>query len=67
MLVPMLIMIFEPSRNKSVVTVTIAVLLFVSAIAFGVKASNVETMVSAATYAAVLVVFIGTNNGTSVS
>lgn len=47
--------------NKSLITTSVAVVVFAIALAFGVKASNTETLVSTATYAAVLVVFIGTS------
>ena len=58
----MLIMVFAPSTVKSVSTVSAAVLLFASVMAFGVRAGNVETLVATATYAAVLVVFVGTSS-----
>ncbi|KAK7992643.1 hypothetical protein PG988_001437 [Apiospora saccharicola] len=47
---------------KSLVTVSVAVLLFAAALSVGLRASNTETMVSTATYAAVLVVFVGTTS-----
>lgn len=65
LLVPMIIMVFSPSTTKSVATTSTAVLLFAVALAFGIRATNVETMVSTATYAAVLVVFVGTNSNST--
>ncbi|KAK1753963.1 hypothetical protein QBC47DRAFT_423773 [Echria macrotheca] len=47
------------------ITVSVAVVMFALSLSFGVKASNVETLVSTATYAAVLVVFVGTSTGGS--
>jgi hypothetical protein len=47
--------------NKSLITTSVAVVVFAIALAFGVRASNTETLVSTATYAAVLVVFVGTS------
>jgi hypothetical protein len=38
--------------------------IFVSVLLFAAKTSNVETLVAAATYSAVLVVFVGTNSST---
>jgi hypothetical protein len=61
LIVPMVIMVLSQSRTKSLITVSVAVLLFSAALAFGLKANNVETLVSTATYAAVLVVFVGTS------
>lgn len=58
---PMLVMrLPDVSLTKSLVTVSVAVLLFAAALSIGLRASNTETMVSTATYAAVLVVFVGT-------
>jgi len=63
LIVPMLIMAIETSQKKSLITVSVSVLLFALALSFGVRTSNVEALVSTATYAAVLVVFVGTNSG----
>jgi hypothetical protein len=63
LIVPMLIMRL-PAVNlaKSLITVSVAVLLFAGALSIGFKASNSDTMVATATYAAVLVVFVGTSS-----
>lgn len=63
LIVPMLVMAIDTSQKKSLVTVSVSVLLFALALSFGVRTSNVEALVSTATYAAVLVVFVGTNSG----
>ncbi|KAK0741610.1 hypothetical protein B0T21DRAFT_359764 [Apiosordaria backusii] len=68
LIVPMLIMTLplgSQSELRSLVTVTMAVLLFALCLGFVVKVSNVETLVATATYAAVLVVFVGTSQGGS--
>jgi VIT1/CCC1 family predicted Fe2+/Mn2+ transporter len=63
LVVPMLIMALNPSEKKSLITVSASVFLFVMALSFGVKVTNVESLVPTATYAAVLVVFVGTSSG----
>jgi VIT1/CCC1 family predicted Fe2+/Mn2+ transporter len=65
LIVPMVIMSLNTSQTKSLVTVSLSVLLFVLILSFIVRVSNVETLVATATYAAVLVVFVGTSNGSS--
>ncbi|KAH0489338.1 hypothetical protein TgHK011_009771 [Trichoderma gracile] len=60
---PMIIMTLNPSQTKSLVTVSVAVIIFSLLLSFGVRVSNVDTLVSTATYAAVLVVFVGTSTG----
>jgi VIT1/CCC1 family predicted Fe2+/Mn2+ transporter len=63
LVVPMLIMALNPSEKKSLITVSASVFLFVMALSFGVNVTNVESLVPTATYAAVLVVFVGTSSG----
>lgn len=65
LVVPMIIMTVGPSENKSLVTVSVAIVIFAFVLAFGIKVTNVETLVSTASYAAVLVVFVGTSSGSS--
>lgn len=60
-----IIMTLKPSETKSLITVSVAVVVFALILSFGIRVSNVETLVSTATYAAVLVVFVGTSGGTS--
>lgn len=61
LVLPMLIMSLPQNLVKSLVTVSIAVTLFAMLLSVGVRASNAETLVATATYAAVLVVFVGTS------
>ena len=65
LVVPMIIMTLDQSQTKSLITVSISVLLFALILSLIVRVSNVETLVSTATYAAVLVVFVGTSTGSS--
>jgi hypothetical protein len=60
---PMLIMAIDSSTTKSLVTVSVSVLIFIGVLTFGVRVGNVEALVSTATYAAVLVVFVGSSTG----
>ncbi|KAJ5478894.1 hypothetical protein N7530_004403 [Penicillium desertorum] len=62
LVVPMIIMTLHQSKTKSLITVSICIILFALIMALGVRVSNVETLVSTATYAAVLMVFLGVNN-----
>lgn len=61
---PMIIMSIHPSQTKSLVTVSAAVIIFALLVSFGVRVSNIETLISTATYSAVLVVFVGTSTAT---
>lgn len=61
LIVPMVIMSLSPSEAKSLVTVSVAVVVFSLMLSFGIRVSNIETLV--------LVVFVGTNssrNGSNV-
>ncbi|KAG9185972.1 hypothetical protein G6011_02528 [Alternaria panax] len=60
---PMLVMAIGPSTAKSLVTVSISVFLFAVVLTFGLEVTDVEGLVSTATYAAVLVVFVGSSTG----
>ncbi|CAN9445952.1 unnamed protein product [Alternaria alternata] len=60
---PMLIMAIRPSTAKSLITVSASVFLFAIVLTFGVRVTNIEGLVSTATYAAVLVVFVGSSTG----
>ena len=62
LVVPMLIMRLGESLTKSLITVSVAVVLFAGLISLMFRASNVETLAATATYAAVLVVFVGTSS-----
>ncbi|KAK8122843.1 hypothetical protein PG984_011513 [Apiospora sp. TS-2023a] len=65
LVVPMCIMSVHPSLVKSLATSAIFMVVFAGAVSFGVKTSNVETLVATATYSAVLVVFVGTNTSSN--
>ena len=58
---PVLIMSFHATKAKKLTTLSVTVLLFAIAMAMGFRATNAETLVATATYAAVLVVFVGTS------
>ncbi|KAM0273859.1 hypothetical protein ACHAQH_008191 [Verticillium albo-atrum] len=60
---PMMIMALRPSLTKSLITVSAALVIFSIVLSFGIRVSNIETLVATATYAAVLVVFVGTSSG----
>lgn len=59
LIVPVLTMSFLATQASKLATLSVAVLLFAMASAVGFRATNSETLVSTATYAAVLVVFVG--------
>ncbi|KAL3478434.1 hypothetical protein BJX99DRAFT_256555 [Aspergillus californicus] len=65
LIVPMIIMMMRPSETKSLIVVSVTVVLFTLVLSFVVRVSNVETLVATATYAAVMVVFVGATNGNS--
>lgn len=59
---PMLIMTLHPSRNTSLITVSVATFVFALALAFIARDSAGKDVLGAtAAYAAVLVVFVGTS------
>lgn len=63
LVVPMLVMrLPEVTLAKSLITVSVSVLLFAVALSILFRASNTDTMAATATYAAVLVVFVGTSS-----
>jgi len=61
LIIPMLIMSFDASRTKSLITVSVAVVLFALSLSLGFATDNKDTLTTTATYAAVLVVFVGTS------
>lgn len=65
LIVPMVIMSFNPGRTKNLVTVSCSVLLFAFFLGAGVRSKSAEVFIATATYAAVLVVFVGTNGAAS--
>ncbi|KAI1874792.1 uncharacterized protein JN550_002221 [Neoarthrinium moseri] len=62
---PMIIMTLNQSQEKSLVTASAFVVLFAFLVSMVFRGSNIETLASTATYAAVLVVFVGTTTGVS--
>ncbi|OWY49744.1 hypothetical protein AALT_g8703 [Alternaria alternata] len=60
---PMLIMAIRPSIAKSLITVSVSVFLFAVVLTFVVRVTYLEGLVSTATYAAVLVAFVGPGTG----
>jgi VIT1/CCC1 family predicted Fe2+/Mn2+ transporter len=61
LVVPMLIMRIQETLAKSLITVGVAVVFFAAIISLVLHANNTETVTATATYAAVLVVFVGTS------
>jgi hypothetical protein len=61
LIVPMLVMSFNASRNKSLITVSVAVVFFAMSMSLAFHTDNKDTLTATATYAAVLVVFVGTS------
>ena len=65
LITPIVIITFTPSTAKSLVTLSTAVLLFGFFMAVVIRAKSTEIFVATATYAAVLVVFVGTSSGST--
>jgi hypothetical protein len=61
LIVPMLIMSIHQSKTKSLITVSIAVLVFSFVLSMALKLRNNDVLAATAAYAAVLVVFVGTS------
>jgi hypothetical protein len=61
LIVPMIIMVLHQSLTKSLITVSVAVVLFSLILSLVFKTNNQDTITATATYAAVLVVFVGTS------
>lgn len=57
---PVAIMALQPSVEKSLITVGVSVAVFALFLSLVIRVSNGETLVATATYAAVMVVFVGT-------
>jgi hypothetical protein len=60
-IVPMLIMSFNPSKTKNLVTTSVCVFYFAVFLGFSRSQSNAQLVAGTAAYAAVLVVFVGTS------
>ena len=62
LIAPMLIMTLHPSRNVSLVTTSLATFIFALILAVGAtNSAGKDVLAATAAYAAVLVVFVGTN------
>jgi hypothetical protein len=59
LVVPMLIMVLCKSRNTGLITVSVATFVFAACVAIFSKAEGSHLLMAVATYAAVLVVFVG--------
>jgi hypothetical protein len=61
LIVPLLIMAFHSSLTKTMITVCTSVVLFALAVSLVFELDNKDTVTATSTYAAVLVVFVGTS------
>ena len=62
LIAPMLIMTLHPSRNVSLITTSLATFIFALILALGAtNSAGKDVLAATAAYAAVLVVFVGTN------
>ena len=63
LITPMLIMTLHPSTNVSLITTSLATFIFALILAFGAtESAGKDVLAATAAYAAVLVVFVGTNS-----
>ncbi|KAI9640022.1 hypothetical protein NHQ30_011584 [Ciborinia camelliae] len=58
-LVPMIIMTLDPSQTKSLITTSVAVVIFACCCSLTLQTANDQTLAATAGYAAVLMVFVG--------
>lgn len=58
-LVPMIIMSLDPSKAKSLITTSVAVVIFACCCSLTLQTANDQTLAATAGYAAVLMVFVG--------
>jgi hypothetical protein len=65
LIVPLLIMAFHSSLTKTMITVCTTVVLFALAVSLLFELDNKDTVTATATYAAVLVVFVGTSTASA--
>ena len=65
LIIPMVIMVLGPSLTKSLIVTSIAVVIFALAVSLIFEADNTSTVTVTAAYAAVLVVFVGSNSSGS--
>ncbi|KAL2075186.1 hypothetical protein VTL71DRAFT_128 [Oculimacula yallundae] len=64
-IVPMIVMSFDQSKDKSLIVVSVAVVLFSFVLGAVVQAKSENVFIATATYAAVLVVFVGVSGSNS--
>lgn len=57
----MVVMALDPSLTKSLIVVSVALVLFALIVGLVFETNNKDTIVATATYAAVLVVFVGSS------
>lgn len=62
LIVPLVILNFQSSQTDHLITVSICIIAFALFVSLSSRASNQETMVAAAGYAAVLAVFVTSSN-----
>lgn len=65
LIIPMVVMVLHSSLAKSLITVSIAVVIFALVLSLIFETDNKDTITATATYAAVLVVFVGTSGAGS--
>ena len=65
LIVPIIIMVLHSSLTKSLITVSVAVIMFALVISLVFETDNKDAITATATYAAVLVVFVGTSGAAS--
>ncbi|KAJ4367015.1 hypothetical protein N0V83_007545 [Neocucurbitaria cava] len=63
LIVPMVVMALDPSLMKSLVVVSVALVVFALVVGLVFETDNKDTIMATATYAAVLVVFVGNSGG----
>lgn len=61
LVIPLVILNFQSNPRAHLLTVSICIVVFAFLVSLGTKASNQETMVASAGYAAVLVVFVASS------
>jgi hypothetical protein len=63
LIVPMVIMALDSSLNKCLIVVSVSLVVFALVVGLVFETDNKDTIVATATYAAVLVVFVGNSGG----
>jgi hypothetical protein len=65
LVIPLVMLHYQSNPKSHLLTVTISIIIFSLIVSLGSKASNQETLVAAAGYAAVLAVFVSSTNNPS--